>query len=390
MTTTGTRGRSTRFAALIIASAAAVALTACGSTAKSAAPSNPLAPSTTAAKGSITIGSNNFAESNILADIYGAALTAQGFKVSYKYNIGSREVSYGLLRSGEVQLMPEYNGALLSYLKPNPPAAPTSTADTDTQLTAALASGLEVLDPSPAQDKDSLTVNAATAAKYHLTSSSSIADLKPIAKDLTIGAAPEFQTREQGLLGLKTVYGLTFAGFKALDPGGPLTEGALKNNNIQVGDIFTTDSSITTNHWVTLDDPQNLFGFQNVVPVGQTSALTPAAVSALNAVSAKLTTSALLQLDTEVSVDGKDPETVATAWLQSAGPRSRRGSISPGRRSARGRPAGAPRRGAASGPGARPAPRAPRWRRPGARPPRTPPPSASTPATSRGRAASAR
>ena len=317
MTTTGTRGRSTRIAAVLIASAAAVALTACGSSSKSTASSNPLAPTTKAAAGSITIGANNFAESTILADIYGGALKAQGFKVTYKYNIGSREVSYGLLKSGTVQLMPEYNGSLLAYLDSK--AVPTSAADTDTLLTGQLAPGLEILTPSPAEDKDSLTVNSVTAAKYHLTATSTIADLKPYMSDLVIGAAPEFQTRVQGLLGLKSEYGLTFKGFKALDPGGPLTEGALKNNNVQVADIFTTDSSITTNHWITLQDPKDLFGYQNVIPVGEKTVLTPTAVSALNAVSAKLTTAALLDLDTQVGVDGKDPEAVASAWLTSVG-----------------------------------------------------------------------
>ena len=317
MTTTGTSGRFPRIAAIVIASAVAVSLTACGSS-KSTSGSNPLAPAaTTAAAGSIVIGSNNFAESTLLADIYGVTLKAQGIKVSYKYNIGSREVTYGLLRNGDIQLMPEYNGALLAYLDKN--ATPTSTADTDSELSAKLAAGLEVLTPAPAQDRDSLTVNAPTAAKYHLTTSSTIADLVPYESDLTLGAAPEFQTRQEGLLGLASEYNLKFKGFKALDAGGPLTEGALKANNIQVGDIFTTDTTISADGWVTLQDPKNLFGYQNIVPVGQKAALTPTVVAALNAVSAKLTTADLLQLDTQTGSKGADPLTVATSWLKSVG-----------------------------------------------------------------------
>ena len=318
MTTTGTSGRSTRIAAALIASAAAVTLSACGSSSSSSgSASNPLAPKTSAAAGSIVIGSNDFPESTLLADIYGVTLKAQGVKVSYKYNIGSREVTYGLLKDGDIQLMPEYNGSLLAYL--DKAAAPTSTADTDTQLSAKLAPGLEVLDPSTAQDKDSLTVNTQTAAKYHLTSSSTIADLAPYASDLTLGAAPEFQTRQQGLIGLAAEYGLKFKGFKALDAGGPLTEGALKANNIQVGDIFTVDTLVTTDKWVVLQDPKNLFGFANVIPVGQKSVLTPSVVSALNAVSAKLDTATLMQLDGQVGTKGADPLAVATSWLQTVG-----------------------------------------------------------------------
>ena len=316
MTTTFTSGRASRIAAVIIASAAAVSLTACGSS--KASSSNPLAPkAASSSSGSIVIGSNNFAESTVLADIYGVTLKAQGIKVSYKYNIGSREVTYGLLKNGDIQLMPEYNGALLAYLNKN--ATPTSTADTDTELSAQLASGLEVLNPSPAQDRDSLTVNASTAAKYHLTASSTIADLVPYESDLTLGAAPEFQTRQEGLLGLASEYNLKFKSFKALDAGGPLTEGALKANSIQVGDIFTTDTTISADGWITLQDPKNLFGYQNIVPVGQKSVLTPSVVADLNAVSAKLTTADLLQLDTQTGSKGADPLTVATAWLKSVG-----------------------------------------------------------------------
>jgi osmoprotectant transport system substrate-binding protein len=296
-----------------------VSLAACGSSSSSSA-SNPLAPTqatgSAAASGPIIVGSNNFAESTILADIYGEALKAKGLTVTYKPNIGSREVSYGLLKSGTVTLMPEYNGSLLAYLDAK--AVPTSEQDTDTQLAAKVASNLQILTPSSAEDKDSLTVNAATAAKYNLTAASTISDLKSIAGQLVLGAAPEFQTRQQGILGLKSVYGLNFKSFKALDAGGTLTESALKKNDIQVGDIFTTDSTISTEKWITLKDDKSLFGFQNVIPVAQKT-LPQTAVDALNAVSAKLDTAALMDLDSKVSAKGSDPLVVADAWLKTAG-----------------------------------------------------------------------
>ena len=297
-----------------------MSLAACGSSSSGSTTSNPLAPAqatgSAAASGPIIVGSNNFAESTILADIYGEALKAKGLTVTYKPNIGSREVSYGLLKSGTVTLMPEYNGSLLAYLDAK--AVPTSEQDTDTQLAAKVATNLQILTPSSAEDKDSLTVNSATAAKYNLTAASTISDLKSIAGQLVLGAAPEFQTRQQGILGLKSVYGLTFKSFKALDAGGPLTDGALAKNNIQVGDVFTTDSTISTKKWVTLIDDKGLFGYQNVIPVAQKGALSPAATDALNAVSAKLDTATLLDLDTKVG-SGTDPLAAADTWLQSVG-----------------------------------------------------------------------
>lgn len=299
----------------MVALAAATALLAgCSSNDKSSG--NPLTDSK-ASGDTVVVGSNNFPESTLLADIYGEALKAKGIKVSYKPNIGSRETTYGLIKNGSLSVLPEYNGALLAYLDPK--ATPKTADATTTAIEAKLDSKLTLLKPSPAEDKDSVTVNAATAKKYHLTEKSTIADLKDIAKDLVIGASPEFQTRQQGLVGLKSVYGLQFKSFKALDAGGPLTQAALKKNAVQVADIFTTDPTISKEKFVVLQDPKNLFGFENVQPLVYKSALSQKGVDALNAVSAKLDTATLLDLDTQVQAQNKDPLDVAQAWLKSAG-----------------------------------------------------------------------
>jgi osmoprotectant transport system substrate-binding protein len=267
--------------------------------------------------GTVVVGSNNFPESTLLADLYGEALKAKGIKVAYKPNIGSRETTYKLIKNGSLTMLPEYNGALLAYLDKK--AAPKSVADTTAAITGKLDPGLTLLEPSPAEDKDSVTVNRQTASKYHLTAKSSIADLKDIAGELVIGGSPEFQTRRQGLEGLKSVYGLRFKSFKALDAGGPLTQTALKKNVVQVADLFTTDPTISREKFVTLQDTKSLFGFQNVQPLVRKGALSQQAVAAVNAVSAKLDTATLLELDTQVQSQKKDPLEVARAWLKSAG-----------------------------------------------------------------------
>ncbi len=266
---------------------------------------------------SVVVGSNNFPESNLLADIYGEALKAKGIKVTYKQNIGSRETTYGLIKNGSISVMPEYNGALLAHLDQK--AAPKTLDETTKAVNAKLDSQLTLLNPASAQAKDSVTVNAETAEKYHLTGKSSIADLKDVAKDLVIGASPEFQTRQQGLVGLKSVYGLEFKSFKALDVGGPLTRAALEKDDVQVADIFTTDPKISEEKFVVLQDPKNLFGFQNVQPLVHKGTLSQEGVAALNAVSAKLDTETLLELDTQLQAEKKDPMDVAKAWLKSAG-----------------------------------------------------------------------
>ncbi|MEV6051442.1 ABC transporter substrate-binding protein [Streptomyces sp. NPDC052107] len=306
--------RRNRGAAVVALAAATALLAGCSSNDKSGG--NPLTDSK-ASGDTVVVGSNNFPESTLLADIYGEALKAKGIKVSYKPNIGSRETTYGLIKNGSLSVLPEYNGALLAYLDPK--ATPKTADATTTAIEAKLDSKLTLLKPSPAEDKDSVTVNGATAKKYHLTEKSTIADLKDIAKDLVIGASPEFQTRQQGLVGLKSVYGLQFKSFKALDAGGPLTQAALQKNAVQVADIFTTDPTISKEKFVVLQDPKNLFGFENVQPLVYKSALSQKGVDALNAVSAKLDTATLLDLDTQVQTQNKDPLDVAQAWLKSAG-----------------------------------------------------------------------
>lgn len=304
---------STRVAAVALA-AAGLLLAGCGGSGDGG--EDPLAQGS-ASSATVVVGSNNFPESVLLADIYGEALKSKGVKVSYKPNIGSRETTYRLLKNGAVTVLPEYNGSLLAYLDKE--AKPTSVEETTKAIEAKLDSELALLAPSQAEDKDSVTVNSQTAAKYHLTSDSSIADLKDVAKDLVIGGSPEFQTRHQGLAGLRSEYGLKFRSFRALDVGGPLTQKALKDNAIQAADIFTTDPTITREKFVVLKDPRNLFGFANVQPLVQKDRLSDEAVTALNAVSAKLDTETLLDLDAQVQLEKKDSLDVAKAWLKSAG-----------------------------------------------------------------------
>nr|WP_203689590.1 ABC transporter substrate-binding protein [Streptomyces sp. SID12488] len=295
---------------------AAVTFLLAGCSSSSDDKSDPLAGDK-AAGDTVVVGSNNFAESILLADIYGEALKAKGIKVTYKPNIGSRETTYGLLKNGSITVLPEYNGSLLAYLDAK--AAQTSLASVNAAAKAKLDSKLTLLESSPAEDKDSVTVNAATAKQYNLTATSTLADLKTVAPDLVLGGSPEFQTRQQGMVGLESVYGLKFKSFKALDAGGPLTQAALKKNTVQAADIFTTDPTITKEKFVVLLDPKNLFGFANVTPLVYKSGLSQEGIDALNAVSAKLDTKALLELDSQVQLESKDPLDVAKAWLKSAG-----------------------------------------------------------------------
>jgi osmoprotectant transport system substrate-binding protein len=303
---------------------ALAAVTACSSGASSgssASPggnaasssSNPLSQG--GASGTVVVGSANFPESELLAQIYIQALQAKGIKVTPKLNIGSREVYYPQVEKGTISIMPEYNGTLLTVAVDK-----TSTAKTTTQVQAALAaslpSTLEVLNPASAQDSDSVTVTAATAAKYHLKT---IADLKSLAASFSFGGPPEFKTRTDGLSGLKSTYGLTFKSFVPLDTSGPITLAALKDGKVQAADVFTTTPQIITDKLVPLADPKFNFAAQNVIPLVYKPAMNATITDTLNAISAKLTTNALLQMDNAVITLHADYATVASAFLKAEG-----------------------------------------------------------------------
>lgn len=299
-----------------LAAAFALAVTGCGGSGKNGG--NPLDQSsgTAGGAGSVVVGSANFPESQVLGEVYAQALEAKGVKVTRKFNIGSREVYYDQVKSGAITVMPEYNGALLTT-SVDPKSTAVTTDQVNAELTAKLPPALGILDSSQAQDKDSVTVNSQTASKYHLKS---IADLKPVAGQLAIGGPSEFKTREQGLVGLKSKYGLTFKKFQPFDANAQTTlVKLLKNNSIQAADLFTTDPTISANHFVVLSDPQNVFSAQNVTPLVYKSGVNATATAALNAVSAKLTTEDLLAMMTQVVIDKDDPSTAAKDWLKKSG-----------------------------------------------------------------------
>jgi len=265
---------------------------------------------------SVTVGSTNFSEQLILAQMYAAVLKKAGVDVTVRPNLGAREVVFPALEKGEIDLLPEYNGAVLSFL--NPDATQTTADEVNTALTPLLdGKGLVALQQSPAEDKDGLAVTQETADKYGLAK---VSDLKGKAGQLVIGGPPELETRPAGIPGLKKVYGIEdFKEFKALDAGGPLTVSALKKGDIDVGRVFTTQGVIAEEGWVLLEEDKPLQPAQNVVPIGRKDAMSDQVTQALNALSAKITTEELTKLNKLVDVDKQDPEKVANDWLTQQG-----------------------------------------------------------------------
>ena len=287
-------------------------LAACGS---GSDPTKPAASGTGAsgpAGRPLVVGAADFSESQVLAEIYAQALTAKGIPASTRPPIGSREVYLKALQEGSVAIVPEYTGSLLSYLKKD--ATEKAPDAVYAALKTALPSDLTVLAKSAAEDKNSIVVTKETAAKWSL---SSIGDLVAHQGELVIAAPPEFQGRQQGLIGLKSDYNLVPKDFRPLK--GKAVIDALLGGQAQAANVFSTDPAITINGFVTLADPKLLFGSDNVVPLVRKDRVTDQLTKTLDALSAKLDTPTLTDLVKQVDVDKKDAKVVAKEWLTKVG-----------------------------------------------------------------------
>ena len=268
-------------------------------------------------KPAVVIGDKNFAEENILGALYAQALTAQGYKVTLKDNIGTSEITWKALVAGQIDLYPEYTGTLLSAIAGITKNPTSATAAYKEAATYAAAHGFTLLNATPFYDSDALAVLTAYAKTNHLTT---ISDLKKLGSKVTLGAAPEFATRFEGLLGLKQEYGIDPT-FKPIAIG--LSYTALDSGKVDVQDVFTTDGQLATaGKYVILSDPKHVFGYQNVAPVVSSKLLAkegPAFASTLNKVDALLTFNAIQSLNKAVSIDQETPASVAAAFLKANG-----------------------------------------------------------------------
>ena len=268
----------------------------------------------------ITVGSFDFPESVLLAEIYGQALAADNFPVRILPDLGPRELVDSALMSGLVQLVPEYAGSALEFFSLGRLSATSDAEAANRALAGSVAGrGLVPASPAPAQDANAIVVTAATAARYGLRS---IADLARLAPGLMFGGPPECPGRAYCLPGLKRVYGLRFKTFTPLDAGGPLTLQALEERDIGVALLFTTDPDIPARHLVVLADDRGLQPAENITPVVRRDVIArygPNLLAALNTVSALLDTGTLRALDARVELAGQDPRLVAGRWLRAHG-----------------------------------------------------------------------
>ncbi|HZA04425.1 MAG TPA: ABC transporter substrate-binding protein [Propionibacteriaceae bacterium] len=300
--------------AAVGATVAALLLAGCGGGGDPLGQQNSAAPTATEAGGPIVVGSANFTESAIIAEIYSQALAAKGVESSTKLNIGSREVYIQALQESSISVVPEYTGNLLDFVDKDTTAK--SPEEVEAALPDALPEGLQVLKSSTAVDQDVYVVSKQFSEQNGVTS---IADLAKLTDGVTVAGFSELEQRDYGPKGLTSVYGVKVKEFKPYDSAELMAE-ELNKGNIDVADLFTTASAIGRNQLVQLEDPKQMILPQNVIPLVRSEvAQNATATAALDAVQAALTTEDLIALNSKVDDDNQDPDQVAKEWLTSKG-----------------------------------------------------------------------
>jgi glycine betaine/choline ABC-type transport system substrate-binding protein len=312
---------------------ASLALAACGSSNdnKTTSSSTSSGSQTTASSGStiqknsanssktVTIGSKNFTEEFILGEIYSQALQAAGYKVKKQLNLGSEQIAYRAVKSGQVDAYPEYTGtALTSFFKMKATDVPHNDQQAYQLAKADFAKqGLTALPATPFTDSNGVGMLKATADKLGI---SKISDLTAKAPSLTFSGTPECPQRPDCLLGLKQVYGLKFKKVVAIDPG--LRHKVLDSGQADVSIVYTTDGQLAQGKELLLQDDKHMFPPYNVTLVFRDAALQklgPDAQKTIALVQKGLTTEAMQELNSRVSIDKQKPEDVARQYLQEAG-----------------------------------------------------------------------
>ena len=260
----------------------------------------------------IIVGSQDYYSNEILAEVYAQALEGSGFQVERQLRIGQREVYMPEITAGAIDLFPEYTGNLLQYLDQN--ASARTSQEVYDALATALPMGLRALDQSPATDQDSYAVTSTFAAEHSVTSIGDLAGAGP----LVLGGNSELETRPYGPMGLAQTYGVSVDFTPIEDSGGPLTIKALKDGDIQLANIYSSDPALAEGTLTVLEDPDGLFLASHVVPLAS-SRVGEDAAAVINRVSGALTSADLVEMNRASTKDQKSASQIAREWLASEG-----------------------------------------------------------------------
>ncbi|MFF2482360.1 glycine betaine ABC transporter substrate-binding protein [Paenibacillus sp. NPDC058071] len=265
-------------------------------------------------KKKISVGSKNFTESLLLGEMFALALEDAGLKVDRKLNLGGTLIAHEALKKGEIDVYPEYTGTgLLNILNEKPLPDPKQVYDLVSDFYKK-EFNLVWLDPSQANNTQAIAISRAASEKYGITT---LTELQAKAGEINFAAVPEFEEREDGLLGMNRVYGdFKFKSLKLFDYG--VKYRVVLNDEAQATVAFGTDGELLNPDLIVLKDDKQLWPPYNVAPVIRQSVLdeNKDVSKILNAITAKLDDKTLQKLNAEVDINKKEYKDVAKQFLK--------------------------------------------------------------------------
>ncbi|MBS1895205.1 MAG: hypothetical protein JST59_28220 [Actinobacteria bacterium] len=272
-------------------------------------------------KVSLTIGSKNFPEQEILGEIYTQALQAAGYDAKSDLSLGSETVALKTLKAGKVSGYPEYaSTALTAFFGLEPEEVPSDSTEAWEKANAEFEKeGLTAFKPTPFESANAVGLLKSTAEKYNLKT---ISDLKGVSEKLSLYGSPECEERIDCLAGLEKYYGLKFKEFKPVDI--ELRYTVLEKGQADLSILFTTDPKLAAeaNKFVILEDDKHVFPAGNVIFVTSKKVAEEAGPDyqkTIEDVQSGLTLKVMQELDARVELERQSPAEAAAAYLEAAG-----------------------------------------------------------------------
>jgi osmoprotectant transport system substrate-binding protein len=271
-------------------------------------------------KVSLTIGSKNFPEQEILGEIYAQALTAAGYKVKSALNLGSETVALKSLKTGQISGYPEYaSTALTSFFGLEPEEVPSDATEAWEKANEEFEKeGLEAFEPTPFASANAVGTLKSTAEKYGLKN---VSDLEGVSEKLSLYGSPECRQRIDCLAGLEKLYGLKFKSFTPVDIS--LRYTVLEKGQADLSILFTTDPQLSAekNKFVILEDDKHVFPAGNIIFVTKKSVAEEAGPDyekTILQVQEGLTLKVMQELDARVELEKETPAAAAKSYLEAA------------------------------------------------------------------------
>jgi osmoprotectant transport system substrate-binding protein len=269
----------------------------------------------------LTIGSKNFPEQEILGEIYAQALAAAGYKVKSALNLGSETVALKAVKTGQISGYPEYaSTALTSFFGLEPEEVPADAVEAWEKADAEFEKeGLEAFEPTPFASANAVGATKETADKYKLET---VSDLEGVSEELSLYGSPECRQRIDCLAGLEELYGLKFKSFTPVDIG--LRYTVLEKGEADLSILFTTDPQLSaeSDKFVILEDDKEVFPAGNVIFVTTKKVAEEAGPDfeeTILQVQDGLDLKVVQELDARVELEKETPKEAAKAYLESAG-----------------------------------------------------------------------